>query len=410
VAFPGALAVASDDPALLAEALRKRGGRSSPKRPIEARIEFEGSAALDGLRRAIGDSGLLPFLKLGSAQSLALSADVGESAVFLDAAFDGAEPSRAGPPPAALARFVPGGSSGFALSCGGLPEVYAWLKSLAARATGTSAGEKNLREMIKAFEEAGFEAQFLSRLDPGGALVLGSDEREGRVFPAFVLLQPSPDPAAAVQALAATIQRMAGSQAEARREMKPVGETEMHWWRIPALVYKDMFSPCYAAVPGALAFGNDPAFLESVIRTGAGRSGTLQESSGYRNVARRLGQYRLSMDSSPAGGLLFLPAFRQSLDGFLPHLAREIVYGLELDRKAVAEVNAELQTRDRPVPEQERVELCNRAVENVKEEKERLLRDSLGVLEALEWAALEATSGPQGVALRVAIELDTPKR
>jgi hypothetical protein len=407
VAFQGAVAVVANDRAFLAGALKARGGRAHPSRPLLLRVGLDDSRILADLRRKIRDLGFFALGKLESARGLEVTADVSGSSVLVDAVFEGAEPARPEPPPSPLVGLSPAYGSGFLLLSAGAREIYAWLKDQAA-----GGASNDLREALKALEEAGFASTFLPCVEPGMALLLGSEEREGRLYPSVALVFPSKDSSAAIEAMNSVIQSrsLAGKQAEARLERRQVGEVEMMTWKWPAglqlgpVPLNDVLRPCYAALADAVVLGNNSAFTEAVIDRAAGRAEGLLGQGFYQRAVETLRAHGMPAESPPAGAFLVLPSLRESLDGLLRILAAWIVYGARDGAKVRAEIDAELRRQGRSASDEEIPGLFNAAMDRRKQEQEEVLRRNLRVLDAADWAAVQVVPSGSGLSIRVAVE------
>jgi hypothetical protein len=244
------------------------------------------------------------------------------------------------------------------------------------------------------------------------AVLLGSEEREGRLFPSVALLFPSRNPSAAVEAMNTVIQSrsLAGKQAEARLERRRVGDVEMMAWKWPSglllgpVPFNDVLRPCYAALPDAVILGNNAAFTEAVIDRAAGRGEGLLEQGFYQRAVLALRGHGMPAESPPAGVFILLPTLRESLDGLLRILAAWIVYGARDGPKVRAEIDAELRRQGRTASNDEILGLFNAAMDRRKLEQEESLRRSLRPLDAADWIAVQVAPTSGGLAVRVAVE------
>lgn len=407
VAVQGRIAVVSSDRAFLAAALKGGGKRAPPARPILLRVGFDGSGALEDLRRKVRDWGFFALGNLESARGLEVTADVAGSSLRVDAVLEGAGPARPEPPPSSLAGYSPSYVSGFLLLGCGAREIHEWLK-----ARSEKGGSPDFQAAFKALEDAGFASTFLPCVEPGMAVLLGSEEREGRLFPSAALLFPSRDPSAAVEAMSSVIQSrsLAGKQAEARLERRRVGDVEMMAWKWPSglllgpVPFNDVLRPCYAALPEAVVLGNNAAFTEAVIDRAAGRGEGLLDQGFYRRAMQVLRSHGLAAERLPAGIFILLPTLRESLDGLLRILAAWIVYGAQDGPRVRAEIDAELRRQGRAASNEEILEMFNAAMERRKQEQEESLRRSLRCLDAADWIAVQVAPAPEGLQVRLALE------
>ncbi len=408
-ASSGALAVAGNDPELLADALRARGVRETPEPPLEGRLSFERSSGLKEFFKAAGESGLLPVAKLDAARALDFSVDLQGSAIRFEAVLEGAE---AGPPgPASFARRAPEGASGYLVLDAELRDLHTWLTAPSKEAA--SVVSKDIRVALEALDQAGFSDRFLPKVGSGVVLLLGIDEESGDVAPGVALVVPSRDPSGAVEAFTAVIEdrKIAGSQGRARRESLPVGAIEMISWRWPAGILlgpvplNDVLRPCAAALPDAVVLGNNVSFTEAVIEAAMGMRGTLEEESRVRRARRKLREYGMGDDPPCAEVLLFPPKIRESTGALVRIVAAHHVEATtnlaELRRRVVAEHAA----RGRRLSDAEIGVRFNEALERLKLDKEDSLREVLLVLDRIGWVALSVRRDPQGAALRAFVEL-----
>jgi hypothetical protein len=325
----------------------------------------------------------------------------------VEAILEGVEPARPEPPPASLVGYSPSYVSGFLILSCGAREIHEWLKAQAERG-----GSRDFQTAFQALEDAGFASAFLPCVEPGMAVLLGSEEREGRLFPSVALLFPSRNPSAAVEALSSVIQSrsLAGKQAEARLERRRVGDVEMMAWKWPSglllgpVPFNDVLRPCYAALPDSVVLGNNAAFVEAVIDRAAGRGEGLLEQGFYQRAQQVLRGHGMPAGSLPAGIFILLPTLRESLDGLLRILAAWIVYGAQDGPRVRAEIDAELRRQGRTASNEEILELFNAAMDRRKQEQEESLRRNLRPLDAAEWIAVQVAPSPKGLTVRLALE------
>jgi hypothetical protein len=167
----------------------------------------------------------------------------------------------------------------------------------------------------------------------------------------------------------------------------------------------DLLRPTYAAVQQTVVIGNNKAFTEAVIRAADVGDG-LEETSNFRKFKTRLKEQGFAAEPALAGGFFYPPLFRESLDGSLSHLAKQLVYTWLNGNEAVqrAEVIAELRRLGREPTEDEIGRGYNDATERKIQEQEAELRRMVQAMDSMKWAAFEATTPPKGIALRFALE------
>lgn len=406
VAFVGSLAIASSDKALLGQALRRQGSVEESERPLAGRVTFEGSPGLLQLRRALQDAGVLPVVKWETARGLSFTADLRESMLKVDARVDGAEPLHAGAPPVALRSWAPVTSTGVMLTNTGGADLIAWVRGLGKGAGPKDVAAQTINEALATLDHGGLQSALLPQLGDGMGVVTGVEERDGRSFSALVLVLPARDPAAAVEAMNAMVKKIAGSYGDSKyfRTLR-VGEVTLNSWTWPqGLQINDLLSPTYGAVKEYLVIGNNASFTEQLVRTAA-EGGGFEETSEFRRLRTRMKEEGFAAEPALAGGFLFPPLFRASLDGILGQAAKQMVYGTLNGAAHRAEVLAELRRGGGNPSEADIVKAYNEGIERKIDEQEAALRRNLEPLNGLRWAAFEASAGDKGIAVRAAVEL-----
>lgn len=405
VAFVGALAIASNDQALLEQALRRKGREEDRGRPVEARVVFEGSPGLLQIRRQIQDLGAFPYVKWESARGLSASADVRDATVTVDAAFDRAEPLHPTPPPIALRSWAPLATSGVTVTNTGAADLIAWLRELI-----TSSGQKdfvtqNALQALQTLDDGGLSSTFLPQLQDGMAVVTGVEERAGRAYTAFTLIFPARDAKAAIEAMNGLIRKIAGSFGDTKYfSSEQVGETTVYSWTWPGMFsWNDLLSPTYAMVKDAVIVGNNEAFTKAVIRT-VDQADGLETTSNYRKLRARLKEEGFAAEPSLAGGMFYPPTFRESLDGVLTTAAKQMIYFTMNGAALRAEVIQDLSRGGRAPSEEEIGRAYNEAIERRISDQEAALRRIVQPMGAVRWAAYEANTGPKGISFRFAME------
>jgi hypothetical protein len=409
LAFVGGLVIASNDKSLIAQALKRQGREEAPERPFAIRVSFEGSPALLQIRRQIESSGVLPSVKWSTARTLAATADVRESTIKLDVNLDKAEPLHPTAPPVALRSWAPLSTSGLLVTNTGGADLIAWVRGMVSAPGARTAGEQNVLQALQALDEGGLQSKLLPQLQDGMAFVTGVEEREGRAYTAFVLILPSKDPAAAVDALNGIVRKIAGAWGDSKYFVSiPVGDVTLNSWSWPEGLQKgtqinDLMSPTYGAVKDVVVLGNNPTFTESVVRAAA-QGGGFEETSQFRKLRSRLKEEGIGMEPTLAGGFVFPPLIRASLDGILSNIARQTVYQTLNPQQHRAEVVEQLKRSGTP-SEPEIIKAYNEALDRKVEDQEAALRRSLDPLNAVKWGAFEAQVGDRGIKIKAALEL-----
>lgn len=405
VATAGALAIASNDRALLEQALRRKGGGEGLDRPLEARVVFEGSPGLLQIRKLIDDSGIFPYVKWDTARGISMAGDLTESVLKVDATFDRAEPIHAAAPPLVARSWAPIGTSGVMVVNTGAGDLIEWLRRSSSTAGPNDFAARTAREALQALDEGGLTRALLPLLLDGLGLVTGIEDREGRAYTTFALILPSRDPQAAVEAMNELIKKIAGSWAEsALFEPIQVGSVTGFSWRWPnSLQMNDLLRPTYAAVKGTFVLGNNRAFTEAVLRAAEQADG-LEETSSFRRFRARLKEEGFTADPPIAGGFLYPPVFRESLDGSLFHLAKQMVYATINGPTLRAEVIADLRRSGGSPTDKEILDAYNAAIDRKIQDREAALRRLIQPMDAIKWGAFEASTVRTGIAVRAAIE------
>ncbi len=402
IAFVGALAVVSNDRALLEQALRRKGREEETERPVEARIVFEGSPGLLQIRKLMQQSGLFPYVKWETARGVTISGDLREGTVHVDATFDRAEPIHSLPPPTAVRSWAPTTTSGLLVQNPGGGDLITWLRSVFPPGQNDPV-TRNVQDALRTLDDGGLSAKVLPQLRDGLAILTGIDELEGSVVPTVTLVLPTSDPQAAVNALNGLVRKIAGSWGDSKYfTSEPVGDTVAYSWAWPRGVkIADLANPTYAAVKDMVVIGSNKAFTLSVIRTAEQGDGFDQTSS-YRKLRGRLKELGFSGEPTLAGGFVFPPQLREALNGSLVHVAKLTTPINSAQLRA--EVEAELRRQGRPLTDAEIVPAYNEAFERKIQEEEAALRRLIQPLDTVKWAAFEANTGPKGIVFRFVLE------
>jgi hypothetical protein len=405
LAFAGALMIGGNDKALMEQALRRQGREEPTGRPIEGRILFDGSPAMVSIRRSLEDGGCFPYVKFDTVRGLSFSGDIQGAGLVLETVFEKAEACHPDVPPQAIRAWAPSSTSGMMVIDTSLHDLMARVRGLVGVPGPRDVGRRNVLQALDTLDNAGFSSNFLPRMENGMGVISGVQEDGGRVYPTFVLIVPSRDPKGAVEAMNEVIRKIAGKTGKTYFDMQPVEETRMYHWRWPeGLDYNDFLRPSYAAIKGAFVFGNNLGFTEAVIRAAA-QGGGLEDAANFRKLSAWLKEQGMAVDPSPAGGFISPPLFKESLDGLLVHIAKQMVYFTQDGPMLRAEIDADLRAQGRQADEAEIGRMFNEATERKKRDKEDALRANLRVMDSLKWVAFDTSATPKGIAFRLAVEL-----
>ena len=405
IAFEGALALAANNADLLAEARLGKGKAPDGARPVEARLRFENSKALPELLDRLERSGLVPFARVAGTRAAELGADVDGGTLKLDLSLEGAVAARPGSePPGAPAVWAPSTSTGLYATSAYIGDVVGWLRTLKSGP---------LTSELDRLDKYGFSSKLLPLLAPGMTMVLGAQEGGTQLFPAFVLYVPSPDPKAAAAALSEVVKGVGGSLGQSWMDPWRAGGVEGESVRLPlSLGVSDFVQPTWAAVPGGLVFGNNLVFTQAAAAAAAdGSEGGLRERRAWKKVKVRLKELGFADSPNLLTGVFLVPAVRESLDGVVAKLARELTYADVPDATLRAELDAEQKSAGRPpLSNEEAVPLINERREAKIRDREEGMRADLAVMEAVRWLALSGAESKAGVAIRVALGFDALDR
>ena len=365
---------------------------------------FEGSPGLLKIRKALQDSGLLPYVKWATARGVSFSGDLRDATMVFDMTVDRAEPLRPSAPPMVIRSWSPVESSGVMIMNTGGQDLIAWVRSLIVPGSRDLLSE-NLQGALQALDDGGLSARVLPLLQDGLAVITGVQvDEQSRVLPTVTLVLPSNDAPAAVKALNELVMKIAGSWGESKyRDSEQIGEVTLHWWMWPdSLQIASLLQPSYAAVKGMVVIGSNKQFLRQLIQASEQGDG-IEQTSNFRKLRSKLKELGISADPSLSGGLLYPPQLREALTGSLSHVAKLTmppVNGAALR----AEVVAELSRGGRPPSEEEIRRAFNEAIDRKVQDREAELRRLLAPLDAIKWMAYDAQTTPKGIAFKFALE------
>jgi hypothetical protein len=405
IVFAGALAIVSNDKALLEQAMRRKGREEESDRPLAARMVFEGSPGMLQIRKAIQDSGAFPYVKWETARGLSLSADVKEETVLVDVAFERAEPLHAAPPPLPIRSWAPLTTSCFLVQNTGGADLIRWLRSVFP-AGSKDLVSQNVQGALQTLEDGGLSDNVLPELKDGMAVLTGIDEIDGNVVPTLTLVLPSSNPKAAVDGLNALVKKIAGSWGDSKYyTAEPVGDTVAYSWSWPTkmLPMAALAVPTYAALKDAVIVGSNKQFTLAAIRT-EGQGDGFEQTSVFRKLRSRWKELGFAAEPSLAGGFLLPPQLREALNGSLTHIANFTMAPIN-GAQLRAEVEAELRRGGRQPTEDEIGKAYNTAFDRKKEDEEAMLRRLIQPLDAIRWGAFEASTTPKGISFRAVLEI-----
>jgi hypothetical protein len=412
IAIAGAMAVVSDDAALLQSALRRRGREGPTKRPVEAAVTFDGSPTLARWRAAVSgppEGDLL--IAEGSPTRVTAWVDFdGPSAIF-EARLEGLT-APAGDAPSAAARWIPGASGAGAVLTNVSGERL-W-ERVEAVASGSGGGfmQGAMREAVGVLANGDFAGRVPPRLTGPASLVLGSTKGTGgRTFGAFALVARCDDAGAAERGLHEAISDLIGNaQGKIRIGRRPL-ERHTLWaleYSLDAFQYNDFLRPSWVAIDNALVVANNPDFLQEVVAAATlGQQPLVQEPfyEAAQERLARLGLDRVLGDGAAASGFVYGPGIREGIEGFWPMLANKLGDNEAARRKLTVDMQARFREEGRNPAGREYVEEWNAALKERIADMETRLRARARAVDAIRWMAFQATAEEGGLVIRGALEL-----
>jgi len=398
VSIVGAIAVVSDDKALLASALRKRGRAGPSRKPVEASIAFERSPALAEWRKLLERFAIFAD---GGATRATATFDFDGADVVLDARIEGL--TSASEAPADAARYVPSAGMGAVL----LPTTGERLMQQAPSLAEALEMEGIIRDALRKLEEV----KLPSRLGGPTTVILGSATGvEGRTFASCAMVLRCEDASGAAHLLGGVIEEMIKGAKKSVRIVSQMVQGQTVWaldFGADPFRDSDYRRPCWATYGGALIVTNNLEFMMKVMTTAVTEQGAMTGEGFHRAAESRLtklGMARVLKEGTAASGFLYGPAIREGLEGFWPELAK-----MADNDKARQKVRAELEAEWRKSGRNPAGQDFNQEVYAVMAERvgaaERRWRDSARAIDYLRWAAFEATAEEGAIRLRAALEL-----
>jgi hypothetical protein len=406
IAFEGSLALAANNPELLADARHGRGKAPAGEKPVEARLRLEKSRALADLLRDAERSGLFPFAKVATTRAIEVKADVAGGTLLAEVGLEGTEPAREGAAvPEGVRSWAPSTSTGLYASSAHFADVQAWARSL---------GVKDVTSELERWDRYGFTSKLLPLLDPGVALLLGAHDDGATLYPSFVLFVPSPDPTAAAAALTEMVAGVGGGLGRERLTEWEAGSARGTYVRVGKALgdFEPFVTLCWASVPGGLVFGNNLPFTQAAAAAANDRSdGGLNDRRAWKRVGARLKELGYPAEPGVVGGVFLPPSIRESLDGLLKVVGKLLAESEHPDSAIRAEMDAERRAANLPPLEgDEAAEVFRqRYLAKIQDRQDRLRAD-LAVMDAVRWAALSSSRSPSGLTLRFALGFDALDR
>ncbi len=411
-AVVGAIAVASDDKALLASALRRRGRALPGAAGLSVSVSFEDSTYLDGLRHRINafpQGGFMLFTNGDALTRADVTLDVDGADLVVDARLEGM-PALTPDAPVDAVRFVPASGAGaIALPFTG-EQIWTW-------GTASSSQEPTIAEAMKLLAEAKFADRVPTRLRGPVTMLLGSSVgAEGKTFASCALVLRSDDPAAVDRELRAVIDeliRKRGGQEKVALISQMVHERTV--WAFDyggdPFKYNDYLRPCWTVHGDAFIVANSLPFLMAVIATAQTAAPTMADEEFYASAQRRLdklGVQSVLREGSLSSAFVHGPALREGLEGFWPILADKRANNPTTTQSVRAELETEWRKQGRNPAGTDFVLEFNAVMRERVSHEEKRLRDLAKVLDYVRFVAGEIDRDDSGLRARGVLELKSP--
>lgn len=413
-----AVVVVSNDDAMMAAALRRKGPREPSKKPVELSVAFDGSPLLSEVRRDLNGfpaGAVLLFADAQAMKRVTLSVDVDGHDLLVEGWFEGMVTHGAAAAPDDPMRYLPASGTGAAILNVGGDRLWDWASAVATsppRSTLDRIGQEVLQDAVQILNDQQFGTRVVPHIRGPMGLLLGSSiGEERRTFTSAAFVFRSDNPAAADAGLREVIQEMIPSGQDQFRVAARIVQGRTVWsldYISDPFKLTDYLRPCWVAFDDALVLANNLDFAMEVTETAYGGASAFQAEPHVKSALdrlNRLGMNRVLADGSTASGFLYAPSFREGLEGFWPILANWLADNDAARQKLRQELEAEFRASGRPILGRDFVQAFNQAMEaRIEDMAERLRQDSRA-LDYFRWAAFQVTQEPGGMRLKASIEL-----
>ncbi len=421
IAFVGPIAVISDDTALMAEALARKGSREAPPKAVRITVTFERSAQLNEWKKTARG---MPF-GLASVvvdpqpmTKLVIDVDVQGGEIVMEATASGVKPSSTDVAVTEQVRWTPAGGAGsVAINVSGAP-FWQWLETASAAPPPNPSqmqkhGTELMRDAMRQLMQLKFPADVLPKVNGPLTILTGSVAgSENRAFAVLALVFKSDDPRGAMDALSRICTQ---ALADASNQVQWVRSTESGFdaghvrFVVDSFSFSDYKCPCVAIVNDTIVFANNFEFLRQVLATAAGDSPSLITEALFTGGQRRmaaLGLKKIFGEGMVASGFMSGPVLRDGLEGYFPIWAATEVDTSENMRRFRAEIVTENQKAGRTMSPDEVTDATIDRMKVRKEEAETAMRTASKPLDYIRYAAFEVErAGEDGVRVRGAISI-----
>ena len=414
ISVQGALLVASNDPALLASALRRNGVEDSPASLLHATLRPE--PFLPTLRGfPVG-----AFLAVGDIETcrhLHVDAEITGANLVLRAKAEGMKPRQPDPAPVETVGYIPEKGLGACVTNIDAGPFWDWWRKLGERRARAAPGlgrllRESVRELVEILESQRFGQDLVPKLDGPVSVLLGASQGEdGRTYAATAFYLRSTQPREAGEALQGIIDR--GLKLP-RREVHPIddeaGGVAIRSFRFEPdpFRFNNYLTPSYAVTADALILSNNREFLADVLRCRANEGDRMAVQRHYVQAMQRLhqlGMTRVMSAGTTASFFLYGPALRQGLEGFYGSVASQVADTPQNKQLMRQEIETAARQEGHPIRPAELDDHVRRKMDERIQAQEEELRARARILDYLNWLAFQAETVEDGMKFDFALEL-----
>jgi len=414
IGIQGAIVVVSNDPAMLASALKRRGTPAVPTGLLRASLRAE---SFRDLLRGFPAGGLLAVTDIEKCTRIEIDVEVSGADLVVRATGEGLEPVRPDPAPVDTVRMIPRNGLGAVVTNVETGPYWEWLRRVTDRRSrgGTAVDQfarQNFRDILEVLATSRFPEEVLPKLDGPVSVLFGASEGEnGRTYAAAALYLRSSRPREAAESLQAMIDK---ATSQPNDHFRPA-DSEIGGVRIRSYSYhpdvlgwNNYLCACYAVTNDALILANNLAFLMDTLRCLANEEPSMAIQLPYEQAQRRLlqlGLRRVMVSGAAESLFLYGPAIRQGLEGFYDTVASRAIDSPAYRIKLRQDLETRAMKEGQPLGARALDEQVDRVLRERSREMEDKLRARARILDYLKWIALQVEKVPGGMKLELAIEL-----
>ncbi len=416
IAIQGAIVVVSNDEAMLASALQRRGTPETP--PGLVRASMKAQPLVEALR-GFPLGALFAIADVETCKRIELDVEVSGADLVVRARADGLKPRGEEPAPVDAVRMIPANGLGACFTNVEAAPFWEWARRIGdRRRRGGSVLDRFARdsfgELVEVLQSQKFGEEVVAKLDGPVSVLFGASEGEdGRTYAAIALYLRSSSPREAGVAFQGVIDR-ATDHPEMRKRFKPTDEEaggiafRSYRYELDPFGYNNFLAPCFAVTGDALILANNRVFLEDVLKGRANEGTMMARELHYGQAMRRLQELGMKKVVAPgATESLFLygPALRQGLEGFYRAIASPLVDNPRNRALLKQELETNAAKEGRPLSLKELDDIFEPIVKERIATKESELRGRARILDYLKWVAFQAEATSNGMKFDLAIEL-----